>query len=79
MAFATVLHAASHGLIDVFLTLALVPRSVAGLLFGRPGAQHIRGEQLRILLAVAVVVLQIRFVFDLVLPPQSLYSIMSVP
>ncbi|MBC8013620.1 MAG: sulfite exporter TauE/SafE family protein, partial [Methyloceanibacter sp.] len=48
---------------------------VIGGQFGVRAGQKLRGEQLRALLAVMVLAVAIRLLFDLVLTPSELYSI----
>jgi uncharacterized membrane protein YfcA len=46
--------------------------------FGVRAGQKLRGEQLRALLALLVLAVAIRLLFDLVLKPADLYSIAPV-
>ncbi len=74
-AVVTVLHATLSGTLDVLLALILAAGGVIGGQFGVRAGQKLRGEQLRALLAVVVLAVAIRLLFDLVLTPSELYSI----
>ena len=75
MASATVMHAATNHLVDALLALFLMVGGVIGAQFGARAGQQMRGERLRLLLGLLVLAVGIRFALDLVLPPESLYSI----
>ena len=75
MASATVMHAATNHLVDAVLALILMVGGVTGAQFGARAGQKISGERLRLLLGLLVLAVGIRFALDLVLPPESLYSI----
>jgi uncharacterized membrane protein YfcA len=74
-AVVTVLHATLSGTLDVVLALILAAGGVIGGQFGVTAGQKLRGEQLRALLALMVLAVAIRLLFDLVLTPSELYSI----
>jgi uncharacterized membrane protein YfcA len=74
MALATVMHAATHHLVDALLAFILMVGGVTGAQFGTRAAQRIRGEQLRLLLGLLVLAVGLRFAFELVLRPDDLYS-----
>jgi uncharacterized membrane protein YfcA len=75
MASATVMHAVTNHLVDAVLALILMVGGVTGAQFGARAGQKISGERLRLLLGILVLAVGIRFALDLVLPPESLYSI----
>jgi len=75
MASATVMHAAVNHLVDALLALFLMVGGVIGAQFGARAGQKMSGERLRLLLGLLVLAVGIRFALDLVLPPQTLYSI----
>ncbi len=61
--------------VDIFLALLLLVGGVVGAQFGaRLGAQ-LRGEQLRGLLALMVLAVALKLLFDLVATPDDLYSL----
>jgi len=70
-----VMHAATNHLVDALLALILMVGGVIGAQFGARAGQKMRGERLRLLLGLLVLAVGLRFAFDLVLPPDSLYSI----
>ena len=74
-AIVTVLHATLSQTLDVVLALILAAGGVIGGQFGVRAGQKLRGEQLRALLALMVLAVAIRLLFDLVLTPSELYSI----
>lgn len=77
-AVVTVLHADFNQTVDVVLAFILAAGGVIGGQFGVRAGQKLRGEQLRALLAVLVLAVAIRLLFDLVLRPNELYSIAPV-
>lgn len=78
MGMATVLHAVANKSVDVMLAVLLMVGGVIGAQFGAQVGQALRGEQLRALLALLVLGVGLRFLLDLVLPPEQLYSIAIV-
>jgi uncharacterized membrane protein YfcA len=78
MASATVMHATNDYLVDVTLVLILIAGGVVGGAWGARIAQQMRAERLRPLLALVVLVLEIRFVFDLITTPDNLYSVLPL-
>jgi len=75
---ATVMHAATNHLVDALLALILMVGGVIGAQFGARAGQKIRGEQLRLLLGILVLLVGLRFAFDLVLQPSELFSLRPV-
>jgi hypothetical protein len=51
---------------------------VIGAQFGARAGQRFSGEQLRLLLGILVLMVGLRFAYDLVVPPAELYTIRSV-
>jgi uncharacterized membrane protein YfcA len=74
-ALVAVLHATFNYTLDIVLALILAAGGVIGGQFGVRAGQKLRGEQLRALLAVMVLAVALRLLFDLVLKPSELYSI----
>jgi uncharacterized membrane protein YfcA len=72
MASATVMHAAVNHLVDALLALFLMVGGVIGSQFRARAGQKMSGERLRLLLVLAV---GVRFALNLVVPPETLYSI----
>jgi uncharacterized protein len=75
MASATVMHAATNHLVDAVLALILMVGGVIGAQFGARAGQKIRGEQLRLLLGILVLLVGLRFAIDLVIKPDELFSL----
>jgi uncharacterized membrane protein YfcA len=74
-AAATVLHATTNQTVDVILALALMIGGVIGAQFGVSAGQRLKGEQLRALLALMVLGVCSRLLFDLVIRPDELYNL----
>jgi uncharacterized protein len=74
-AVVSVLHATFNQTLDVVLAFILAAGGVIGGQFGVRAGQKLKGEQLRALLAVMVLAVAIRLLFDLLLKPDELYSI----
>lgn len=75
MTGATVLHAASSGTVDIVLAILLIAGGVFGAQFGARAARNVRGESFRLLLALLLLSVGIRFAMDAVLPPREPFSI----
>jgi uncharacterized membrane protein YfcA len=75
MAAATILHAVTNHSVDVVLALLLLVGGVMGAQFGARAGQRIRGEQLRLLLGLLVLMVGLRFAMSLVVRPDDLFSI----
>jgi uncharacterized membrane protein YfcA len=75
MASATVMHAVTNHLVDALLALILMVGGVIGAQFGARAGQKMSGERLRLLLGLLVLAVGIRFALNLILPPETLYSI----
>jgi uncharacterized membrane protein YfcA len=78
MGMATILHSVANKSVDVMLAVLLMVGGVIGAQFGAQVGQALRGEQLRALLALLVLAVGMRFLLDLVLPPDQLYSLAVV-
>ena len=68
------------GLTDIvtlggFLALILLAGSTVGAQFGAVAGRRLKGEQIRILLAIIVLVLTVKMFLDLVLTPSDLVSL----
>jgi uncharacterized membrane protein YfcA len=71
----TVLHASQNQTVDVVLAMLLMVGGVVGAQFGAVAGERLKGEQLRFLLAALVLMVGLRFAWQLVAPPPDLYSI----
>jgi uncharacterized membrane protein YfcA len=78
MASATVMHAATNHLVDAVLALILMVGGVIGAQFGARTGQKMRGERLRLLLGILVLLVGLRFAYALVVPPDDLFTIRHV-
>jgi uncharacterized protein len=74
----TFLHAVNNYTVDVVLALALIVGGVIGAQFGSSAGARLRGEQLRILLALIVLAVCSKLGYDLIAPPEDLYSLGAV-
>jgi uncharacterized membrane protein YfcA len=74
-AFATILHAVQNRTVDVVLAAVLMAGGVIGAQFGTLAGDRLRGEQMRMLLAVLVLIVAGRMAYDLVTVPSDLYSL----
>jgi uncharacterized membrane protein YfcA len=74
MAVTTVLHAVASQSVDILLAFCLMVGGTVGAQFGASAGKHLRGEQLRALLALLVLAVAIRFGFSLVVAPADIYS-----
>jgi uncharacterized protein len=73
----TILHATTDRTVDIVLAFLLVTGGVAGVQFGIRAGSHLRGEELRALLAILVVGVALRLLVGLVTTPDDLYSIVT--
>jgi uncharacterized protein len=71
----TVLQALENGTVDAVLALVLLLGGVIGAQLGTRFGQKLRGEQLRALLALLVLVVAAKLAFDLTVRPDDPYSI----
>lgn len=74
----TFLHAINTHSVDVVLALLLLLGSVVGAQFGTRLGGQLKGEQLRGILALIVVLVALKLVADLMITPDDLYSIVSL-
>ncbi len=76
-AFTTLLHATTNFTVDVALAVLLLVGGVIGAQFGTMIGTRMKAEQLRVLLALMVLVVCGKLAFDLLVMPSELYSIAS--
>ncbi len=74
-AFTTMLHAVTNQTVDVALAMFMIVGGVLGAQLGTELGLRLKAEQLRILLAVLVLMVCGKLALDLFLPPADLYSI----
>ncbi len=77
-AIVTLLHATLNHTLDILLAFLLVIGGVIGGQFGVRTGQKLRGEQLRLLLSLMVLAVALRLLYDLVVRPSELYSIVPL-
>ena len=71
----TALHASQNQTVDVALAVLLMLGGVVGAQFGAVAGERLKAEQLRFLLAALVLMVGLRFAWQLIAPPADLYSI----
>jgi hypothetical protein len=71
----TFLQSAQNQTVDVILALILLTGGVIGAQIGTRAGTRLRGEQLRILLALMVLGVCGKLLFDLVVTPDDLFAI----
>ena len=75
MVAATLLHATTNHSVDIVLAALLILGGVIGAQFGARVGTKLRGEYFRLLLALLVFGVGLRFAFDLLTSPQEPFSI----
>jgi uncharacterized membrane protein YfcA len=71
----TILQAVANNTVDVVLALVLLVGGVIGAQIGTRWGAKLRGEELRLLLALIVLAVAAKLVFDLTVRPDNLFSI----
>lgn len=77
-AAATLLHAVTNRSVDVLLAALLMAGGVIGAQLGASAGQHLRGEQLRALLAALVLAVCFRLLAGLIMTPADMYSVTRI-
>ncbi|WP_035097560.1 sulfite exporter TauE/SafE family protein [Devosia sp. LC5] len=75
MAVTCFLHAVQTQSVDTILAFCLMVGSVAGAQFGASAGQHLPGERLRILLALLILAIAIRFALGIVIWPEDPFTL----
>ena len=75
MVAATVLHAMTNGSVDAVLAMLLVVGGVFGAQFGARAGQHLKGEHFRLLLALLVLGVGLRFAYEIATRPDEPFSL----
>jgi uncharacterized protein len=73
----TILQALANNTVDVVLAFLLLLGGVLGAQFGSRWGARLRGEQLRALLALVLLAVAAKLVFDLTVKPDDLFSIVA--
>ncbi len=76
-ALTTFLHAYNNYTVDIILALLLIAGGVVGAQIGARAGANLRGEQIRVLLALIVLLVCGKLAYDLVATPLDLYSLGS--
>ncbi|MDE1938147.1 MAG: sulfite exporter TauE/SafE family protein, partial [Alphaproteobacteria bacterium] len=74
-AAATILHAVDNYTVDIVMALFLILGGVIGVQYGVRVGTRLRGEQLRLLLALLVLAVAARLFFEMVATPADLYTV----
>ena len=72
---ATVMHAAIDHTVDIVLGLILVVGSAIGAQFGIRAGAKLKAEELRIALALLIIAIAVRLLFEIVIKPSDIYSL----
>jgi hypothetical protein len=74
---ATIMHSAVDHTVDIVLALILVIGGVVGAQFGVRAGARLRAEELRTVLALLIIAIAIRLLFELTLTPTDFYSVIT--
>ncbi|HXF54982.1 MAG TPA: sulfite exporter TauE/SafE family protein [Hyphomicrobiaceae bacterium] len=74
-ALTTVLHAVQNQTVDLVLAALLMSGGVIGAQIGAAAGDKLKAEQLRFLLAILVLLMGMRMAWNLIAPPDEIYSI----
>jgi uncharacterized protein len=72
---ATMLHALTNQSVDIVLAIILIAGSVIGTQFGTRAGQNLKGEHFRLLLALLIFGVALRFAYVIISPPVDPFSI----
>ena len=75
MTAATLFHAATNQSVDIILAILLIVGGVIGAQFGARAGRNLKGEIFRLLLALLLLAVGIRFGSEALVQPEELYSI----
>jgi uncharacterized membrane protein YfcA len=75
MSVASVLHATTNLAVDLVLSLLLMAGGTIGAQYGASVGQRLKAEELRAMLAVLILAVALRFLFELVSTPTAPFSI----
>ena len=74
-AIVTLLHATTTFAVDAVLAFFLIISSVIGAQIGVLAANKLRGEEIRALLAIIVLVVGVKIALDLLVPPEEIFNL----
>jgi uncharacterized protein len=72
---ATMLHALTNQSVDIVLAIILIAGSVIGTQFGTRAGQNLKGEHFRLLLALLIFGVAMRFAYVIIAPPVDPFSL----
>jgi uncharacterized protein len=75
MIVATIMHAVINQTVDILLALMLIVGGVFGAQFGTRAGRNLKTESFKLLLALLVLSVSLRFAFDLTITPKEFFSI----
>ena len=75
MVAATILHAVTNQSVDIVLAMILIVGSVIGAAFGARAGQNLKGEHFRLLLAMLIFGVAVRFAVEIAIRPAEPFSI----
>jgi uncharacterized membrane protein YfcA len=75
MIFATIMHAATNHSVDFVLALVLTIGGVFGAQFGARAGMRLKAEHFRLLLAMLICAVAVRFAIDVLVTPQERFSV----
>jgi uncharacterized membrane protein YfcA len=75
MVAATMLHAVTNQSVDIILAILLVVGGVFGAQFGARAGQNVKGEHFRLLLALIVLAVGVRFATEIIVRPEEPFSL----
>ncbi|HEV7252877.1 MAG TPA: sulfite exporter TauE/SafE family protein [Mesorhizobium sp.] len=73
--YTTVVHATANQTVDIVLAFLLMAGGAAGAQYGAIAGQRLKGEHLRALLALLVLMVGVRLAWGLFVPPNDFYSL----
>lgn len=79
MSVGSILHATTTYTVDIVLALTLMVGGVIGAQYGASIGQKMKGEELRALLAVMILIVAARFLYGLVTTPEHLFTVTLAP
>lgn len=75
MVAATILHAVTNQAVDIVLAMLLVVGGVFGAQFGARAGKNVKGEHFRLMLALIVLAVGIRFASEIAITPEERFSL----
>jgi len=73
----TLQQAITNHTVDIMLAMILLAGSTIGAQFGAKVSKILRGEQIRILLSIIVLLMMVKLLFDLLITPENLVDFVA--